>query len=67
VGLERAKRAVASRDFGVAIRALSEANGFYRSWKLKIVGLLLRCWPSMIARVHDLRERRRMERSPLGK
>jgi glycosyltransferase involved in cell wall biosynthesis len=67
VELERAKRAVASGDFGVATRALSDANGFYRSWKLKILGLLLRCWPSMIARAYDFRERRRMERSFLGK
>lgn len=66
-GLERAKRAVASGDFGAASRALSDANGFYRSWKLNVVGFLLRCWPSMIARAHDFRERRRMERSLQGK
>jgi len=63
VGLERAKRAVASGDFGVATRALGEANVFYRSWKLRILGLLLRWWPGMVARAHEFREHRRMERS----
>ena len=65
--LERAKRALASGDFGLAARALGDANGFYGSWKLSILGFLVRCWPSMIARAYNLRERRRMERSPLGK
>lgn len=67
VELERAKRALASGDFGLAAQALRDANGFYRSWKLSILGFLVRCWPSMIARAYDVRERRRMERSPLGK
>lgn len=65
VELERGKRAVASGDFGAAVRALSAANDFYRSWKLKIVGLLLRLWPSLIARAHEARERRRREGSSL--
>jgi len=60
-GLERAKRAVASGDFAVATRALSDANGFYRSWRLKIVGLLLRCCPSMTA--WAIRQRWHTERS----
>ncbi|HKW94477.1 MAG TPA: glycosyltransferase family A protein [Methylomirabilota bacterium] len=58
-GLERAKRAVAKGDFAEASRALKDANGFHRSWKLAAVRLMLRLWPSMIARVHDARERRR--------
>jgi GT2 family glycosyltransferase len=66
VELERAKRAVTSGDFEAATGALRDANEFYRSWKLGIVRLLLRLWPRMIARVHQVRERRRMERSPLG-
>ena len=62
-GLERAKRAVASGEFAEASRALKDANEFHRSWKLSGVRLLLRLWPSMIARVHDARERRRTARS----
>ena len=62
-GLERAKRAVAKGDFAEANRALKDANGFHRSWKLAAVRLLLRFWPSLIARVHDARERRRTGRS----
>lgn len=62
-GLERAKRAVASGHFAEASRALKDANGFHRSWKLAAVRLLLRLWPSLIARVHDARERRRAARS----
>ena len=62
-GLERAKRAVAKGDFAEASRALKDANGFHRSWKLAAVRLLLRFWPSLIARVHDARERRRTGRS----
>ena len=62
-GLERAKRAVAKGDFVEASRALKDANGFHRSWKLSAVRLLLRLWPSLIARVHDARERRRTARS----
>lgn len=62
-GLERAKRAVASGDFAEASRALKDANGFHRSWKLAAVRLLLRLWPSLIARIHDVRERRRTGRS----
>ena len=58
-GLERAKRAVAKGDFAEASRALKDANGFHRSWKLAAVRLMLRLWPSLIARVHDARERRR--------
>jgi glycosyltransferase involved in cell wall biosynthesis len=61
-GLERAKRAVASGDFAEASRALKDANEFHRSWKLTAVRLLLRLWPTMIARVHDARERRRTAR-----
>jgi glycosyltransferase involved in cell wall biosynthesis len=67
VELERAKRALASGDFGLASRSFRDANGFYRSWKLNLLGWLVRCWPSMIARTYNFRERRRMERSPLGK
>jgi len=61
--LERAKRAMASGDFAEASRALKDANEFHRSWKLKTVRLLLHLWPSMIAKVHSVRERRRMARS----
>ncbi len=61
--LERAKRAVATGDFDEACRALKDANEFHRSWKLRVIRLLLRVWPSMIARVHDARERRRVARS----
>jgi glycosyltransferase involved in cell wall biosynthesis len=66
VELERAKRAVANGDFEAAAGALKDANEFYRSWKLRIVGCLLRLSPKMIARAHQVRERRRMERSPQG-
>jgi glycosyltransferase involved in cell wall biosynthesis len=59
VELERAKRALASGDFGLATQALRGANGFYRSWKLNILSFLVRCWPSMIARAYHFRERRR--------
>jgi glycosyltransferase involved in cell wall biosynthesis len=62
-GLERAKRAVASGDFAEASRALKDANEFHHSWRLTAVRLLLRLWPTMIARVHDARERRRTARS----
>jgi glycosyltransferase involved in cell wall biosynthesis len=62
-GLERAKRAVASGEFAEACRALKDANEFHRSWKLTSIRLLLRLWPSMIARVHEARERRRVGRS----
>jgi len=62
-GLERAKRAVAKGDFAEAGRALKDANGFHRSWKLSAVRLLLRFWPSLIVRVYDARERRRTGRS----
>jgi GT2 family glycosyltransferase len=62
-GLERAKRAMARRDFDDASRALKDANDFHRSWKLTGIRLLLRLWPSMIARIHDGRERRRAARS----
>jgi hypothetical protein len=54
--LERAKRAVARGDFEAATRALKDANEFHRSWKLRVVRLLLRLCPSMIPRVHDLME-----------
>jgi glycosyltransferase involved in cell wall biosynthesis len=60
VAIERAKRAVATRDFAEATRAIADANEFYRSWKLRIVGLLLRHWPRLVARVHDLRQRRQI-------
>jgi teichuronic acid biosynthesis glycosyltransferase TuaG len=60
--LERAKRAMASGDFAEASRALKDANEFHRSWKLKTVRLLLHLWPSMIAKAHGARERRRMAR-----
>lgn len=63
VALERAKRAVAIGDFATATQALKDANEFHRSWKLRIVRLLLCLWPSMIARLHEARERRRMGRS----
>jgi glycosyltransferase involved in cell wall biosynthesis len=62
-GLERAKRAVASGDFAEACRALKDANDFHRSWKLTAVRLLLRFWPTLIARAHQIRQRRRLERS----
>jgi glycosyltransferase involved in cell wall biosynthesis len=62
-GLERAKRAVAGGDFEAATRALKDANEFHRSWKLRILRLLLRLWPRFIARVHGARERRRLGRS----
>lgn len=62
-GLERAKRAVARGDFAEASRALKHANVFHRSWKLTALRFLLRLWPTLIARVHDARERRRTARS----
>jgi glycosyltransferase involved in cell wall biosynthesis len=62
-GLERAKRAMARRDFNGAVQALKDANNFHRSWKLSSVRLLLRLWPSLIARINDARERRRATRS----
>ncbi len=62
-GLERAKRAMARGDFDDACRALKDANHFHRSWKLSGVRLLLRLWPSLIARINDARERRRAARS----
>lgn len=49
-GLERAKRAVASGDFATAAQAFKEANEFHRTWKLRIVTVLLRVWPTMVAR-----------------
>lgn len=57
--LERAKRAVTRGDFEAATRALKDANEFHRSWKLRLVRLLLRLWPTMVARAHEARERRR--------
>lgn len=57
--LERAKRAVSTGDFAEASRALRDANEFHRSWKLSAIRLLLRLSPTLIARVHDARERRR--------
>jgi glycosyltransferase involved in cell wall biosynthesis len=58
VAIERAKRAVAEGDFAAATRAIADANEFYRSWKLRLVTLLLRLWPGLVARVHDARQRR---------
>ena len=63
VELERAKQAVARGEFEAAARALKDANEFYRSWKLRIVRVLLRLWPTLIARAYDIRERRRLEKS----
>jgi len=58
-GLERAKRALARGDFGEARVAFKEANGFHRSVKLGLLRMLLRVWPSMVARIYGSRERRR--------
>ena len=58
VAIERAKRAVATGYFAEATQAIEDANEFYRSWKLRIVALLLRLWPRLVARVHDVRQRR---------
>ena len=59
VAIERAKRAVARADFDEATRAIAAANAFYGSFKLRMVALLLRLWPGLIARAHGLRQRRR--------
>jgi glycosyltransferase involved in cell wall biosynthesis len=64
VGLERAKRALAGGDFKAAIQGFRDANEFYRSWKLRLVRVLLRLWPTVIARAHRMRERHRLARSP---
>jgi glycosyltransferase involved in cell wall biosynthesis len=58
VAIERAKRAVAQRDFAEATQAIADANEFYRSWKLRIVALLLRLWPRLVARIQEVRQRR---------
>jgi glycosyltransferase involved in cell wall biosynthesis len=58
--LERAKRAVTTGDFDEACQALKDANEFHRSWKLTLLGLLLRFSPGLIARAHRIRERRRL-------
>jgi glycosyltransferase involved in cell wall biosynthesis len=63
VRLERAKRAVAGGDFEAAIEGFKVANEFYRSWKLRLVRLLLRLSPAVIAGAHKIRERRRLGRS----
>lgn len=63
LAIERAKRAVARRDFQTATQALKDANEFYRSWKLRMVRFLLRCCPALIAHAHDVRQRRRMARA----
>ena len=63
VALERAKRGLMRREFEAAARALKDASDFYPSWKLRIVRLLLRLCPTLLAGAHDIRERRRMERS----
>jgi glycosyltransferase involved in cell wall biosynthesis len=63
LAVERAKRAVAEGDFPTAIEALRDANEFYRTWKLRLVGVLLRLSPTLIARANDVRRRWRVGRS----
>jgi glycosyltransferase involved in cell wall biosynthesis len=63
IRLEEAKRAMARGDFTAARAALHDANEFYRSWKLRLVRLLFRLWPTLVVRGHDLRERLRSGRS----
>lgn len=58
IEIERAKRAMAGGDFEAAGRALRAANVFYRSWKLGFVRVLLRLWPTLVARAQHLRQRR---------
>jgi hypothetical protein len=57
IEVERAKRAVARGDFKAADVALRAANAFYRSWKLRLVRLLLRLWPTLVARAQNLHRR----------
>jgi hypothetical protein len=64
IEIERAKRAVASRDFETASQALRVANGFYRSWKLAIVRLLLWVCPTVVAHAQDRKRRRHTEPAP---
>lgn len=61
IEIERAKRAMANRDFAAAGQALKAANAFYRSWKLGIVRVLLRLCPTVIARAQDRRRSRPTE------
>jgi glycosyltransferase involved in cell wall biosynthesis len=64
IEIERAKRAVASRDFETASQALRAANAFYRSWKLAIVRVLLWLCPTVIAHAQDRERRRHSEPTP---
>jgi glycosyltransferase involved in cell wall biosynthesis len=64
VAIERAKRAVGTRHFAEATQAIADANEFYRSWKLRVVALLLHLWPRLVARVHDARQRRQTGSQP---
>ncbi|MGH9941913.1 MAG: glycosyltransferase family 2 protein [Pyrinomonadaceae bacterium] len=53
--LQRAQLALKRGEFAEALRGVSAAHAFYRTWKLKFIMLALRMFPSLLLRVHKLR------------
>ena len=55
VDLQIAQIALTRGEFAEALRGVSSAHAFYRTWKLKIIMLALRMFPNFLLRVHKLR------------
>jgi glycosyltransferase involved in cell wall biosynthesis len=53
--LQIAQIALTRGEFAEALRGVSSAHAFYRTWKLKIIMLALRVFPNFLLRVHKLR------------
>jgi hypothetical protein len=57
LNLEQGKLTFSNGEFDRALQALRRANGYFQSWKLRAVLLLLRVWPSLLLRIYQRRER----------
>jgi O-antigen/teichoic acid export membrane protein/GT2 family glycosyltransferase/2-polyprenyl-3-methyl-5-hydroxy-6-metoxy-1,4-benzoquinol methylase len=66
VNLARAKRELAAGDFAAATEGIKSANGFYRSWKLRLMLMLLRYSPRVLLHVFNLRGKLICERASAG-
>lgn len=53
--LQIAQIALTRGEFAEALRGVSSAHAFYRTWKLKLIMLALRTFPGFLLRVHKLR------------
>jgi hypothetical protein len=53
--LRRARLALERRDFAEALDAVSAAQAFYRTRKLKIIRLALRLFPGLVLQLHRWR------------